>query len=131
MQTALWLYVHYFLSLLYSFNVSPVQYQAISSQPGMDIWSIKEDSIDVRISRKSEMWLKKLGVYCTMVHDSVEQLVQRFEEKLTVQQQEWFEQYVSQVKRVYHCHKILPVLYLKENDMQYYLVIKCNTKGRE
>ncbi|XP_065913902.1 carboxypeptidase B-like [Dysidea avara] len=73
-------------------NVSRVQYQAISTQPGMDIWSIKDDSIDVRISRESEMWLRQLGVYCTMVHDSVELLIQQFEQKLTVQQ-EWFEEY--------------------------------------
>jgi len=60
----------------------------------MDIWSIKDDSIDVRISRESEMWLKQMGVDCTVVHESVELLVQQFEQKLTVQQ-EWFEEYVS------------------------------------
>ena len=41
------------------------------------------------------MWLKQLGMYCTIVHDSVELLVQQFEQKLTVQQQDWFEEYVS------------------------------------
>ena len=63
----------------------------------MDIWSIKEDKfrIDVRIPRESEMWLMKLGVHCTIVHDSVELLVQQFEQKLTERQQEWFEEYVS------------------------------------
>ena len=79
----------------YSSNVSRVQYQAISTQPGMDIWSIKDDSIDVRISRESEMSLRQMGVDCTIVHESVELLVQQFEQKLTMQQQEWFEEYVS------------------------------------
>jgi len=78
-----------------------VQYQAISTQPGMDIWSIEEDSIDVRISRESEMWLEQLGVHCTIVHDSVELLVQQFEQKLSVQQQEWFEEYVSCIMMSY------------------------------
>jgi len=78
-----------------SSNVSRVQYQAISTQPGMDIWSIKKDTVDVRISRESEMWLKQLGVYCIIVHESVELLVQQFEQKLTVQKQEWFKEYVS------------------------------------
>ena len=61
----------------------------------MDIWSVKnDDAIDVRVSRENMMWLKQLGVYCTILHDSVEQLVRQFEQKLTVKQ-EWFEEYVS------------------------------------
>ena len=71
-----------------------MQYQTISTQPGVDIWAIKKDQIDVRVSRENIMWLRQLGVHCTMLHDSVEQLVQKFEQKLTVKQ-EWFEEYVS------------------------------------
>ena len=81
----------------FSSNVSPAQYEAISAQPGMDIWSIKQDRIDIRIPRESEMWLMKLGVHCTIVHESVELLVQQFEQKMKDQQQGWFEQYV------WHC----------------------------
>ncbi|XP_065909435.1 carboxypeptidase O-like [Dysidea avara] len=73
-------------------SISRVQYQTISTQPGVDIWAIKKDQIDVRVSRENMMWLRQLGVHCTMLHDSVEQLVQKFEQKLTVKQ-EWFEEY--------------------------------------
>ena len=79
---------------MYSSNVSRVQYQAISTQPGMDIWYISNNNIDVRVSWENVMWLRQLGIHCTILHDSVEQLVKQFEKDLMVKQ-EWFEEYVS------------------------------------
>ncbi|XP_065890606.1 carboxypeptidase B-like [Dysidea avara] len=73
-------------------NVSRVQYQAISTQPGMDIWYISNNNIDVRVSWENVMWLRQLGIHCTILHDSVEQLVKQFEKDLMVKQ-EWFEEY--------------------------------------
>ena len=79
---------------MYSSNVSRVQYQAIFTQPGMDIWYINSNNIDVRVSLEKMMWLRQFGVHCMVLHDSVEQLVKQFEKELTVKQ-EWFEEYVS------------------------------------
>ena len=78
-------------------NVSRVHYQSILDQPGMDIWSAANGGsrLDVRVTRDDVMRLKQLGLHCTTLHDSVEQLVRKFEENLSVKQ-EWFEEYVSQ-----------------------------------
>ena len=83
----------------------------------MDIWSIKQDRIDIRIPRESEMWLMKLGVHCTVVHDSVELLVQQFEQKMKDQQQGWFEQYV----RMFHSMVYIGGVSAK----RHYLYLKC------
>lgn len=61
----------------------------------MDIWSKNNrESLDIRTARDDIKWLKQLGLHCTILHDSVEQLVRKFEESLSVKG-EWFEEYVS------------------------------------
>ena len=73
-----------------------MHYQAILDQPGMDIWSAANGGtrLDVRVARDDAMRLKQLGLHCTTLHESVEQLVRKFEKSLSVKQ-EWFEEYVS------------------------------------
>ena len=73
-----------------------MHYQAILDQPGMDIWSAANGGsrLDVRVARDDVMRLRQLGVHCTTLHESVEQLVRKFEKSLSVKQ-EWFEEYVS------------------------------------
>jgi len=80
----------------FSDNVSRVQYQAILDRPGMDVWSAAYGGsrLDVRVARDDVKQLKQLGLYCTTLHDSVEQLVEKFESSLSVKQ-EWFDDYVS------------------------------------
>lgn len=63
----------------------------------MDIWSAVNGGsrLDVRVARGDVIQLKQLGLHCTTLHDSVEQLVRKFEESLSSVKQEWFEEYVS------------------------------------
>ena len=62
----------------------------------MDVWSAANGGsrLDVRVARDDVMRLNQLGLHCTTLHDSVEQLVKKFEDSLSVKQ-EWFEEYVS------------------------------------
>jgi len=88
----------YFFIVYSSNNVSRELYQAISEQQGMEIWSKNGGkNIDIRVAQEDVEWLKQLGLHCTILHDSVEQLVRNFEESLSVKQA-WFEQYVSIIK---------------------------------
>ena len=66
----------------------------------MDIWSAANggSSLDIRVARDDVAWLKQLGLHCITVHDSVEELVRKFEENLSNVKQEWFEEYVSHSK---------------------------------
>ena len=88
------------LLLVYCSNdVSRAHYQAISEQPGIDIWRSTNggSSLDIRITRGDVTWLvQKLGLHCTTIHDSVEELVRKSEESIGDNvKQEWFEEYVS------------------------------------
>ena len=38
----------------------------------------------MRVSREGVMWLRQMGLHYTILHESVEHLVQQFERKLTV-----------------------------------------------
>lgn len=68
----------------------------------MDIWSAANggSSLDIRVARDDVAWLKQLGLHCITLHDSVEELVRKFEENLSSVKQEWFEEYVSQDKGI-------------------------------
>ena len=70
----------------------------------MDIWSVNRGavaSLDIRVARDDVTWLKQLGLHCITLHNSVEELVRKFEagsvERLSVKQDSdsWFEDYVS------------------------------------
>ena len=64
----------------------------------MDIWSATNgaSTLDIRIARDDITQLKQFGLHCSTVHDSVEQLIKKFEESLSGVKQEWFEEYVSE-----------------------------------
>lgn len=57
-------------------------------------------SLDIRVSRDDVMWLRELGLQCVTRHHSVEELVRKFEKKLPVKQDSWFEDYVSHIRRI-------------------------------
>ena len=68
----------------------------------MDIWTKSGATLDIRVARGNVTWLKQLGLQCTTLRDSVEELVRNFEagfEKklLSVKRDSvsWFEEYVS------------------------------------
>ena len=91
------------ISAYCSTNASRAHYQAILDHLGADIWSENRDlvaSLDIRVARDDVMWLRELGLQCVTRHHSVEELVRKFEEKLPVKQDSWFEDYVSHLRRI-------------------------------
>ena len=68
----------------------------------MDIWTKNGATFDIRVARDNVTWLKQLGLQCTTLRDSVEELVRNFEagfeERLLSVKRDsvsWFEEYVS------------------------------------
>ena len=68
----------------------------------MDIWTKSGATLDIRVARGNVTWLGELGLQCTALRDSVEELVRNFEagfeERLLSVKRDsgsWFEEYVS------------------------------------
>ena len=68
----------------------------------MDIWTKSGATLDIRVTRGNVTWLGELGLQCTTLRDSVEELVRSFEagfeERLLSVKRDsgsWFEEYVS------------------------------------
>ena len=68
----------------------------------MDIWTKNGATLDIRVARDDMNWLEQLGLHCTTLRDSVEELIRNFEERLLSVKEDsgsssgsWFEDYVS------------------------------------
>ena len=63
-------------------------------EPSADVWKVDGARLDIRMS---EELFERLGwEECSVLHESVEELVVDFEKKLLNQSQaDWFEEYVS------------------------------------
>ena len=68
-------------------------------EPSVDVWKADGARLDIRTSRKL---FERLGwEECSVLHESVEELVVNFEKQLLNRSEaEWFEEYVSRVR--YH-----------------------------
>jgi hypothetical protein len=80
---------------LYSTGLTEKQYQSLLDEPSVDLWKADPDSgkLDIRMSR---LLYERLGwEECSVLHESVEELVLNFEKQLfNKTDAEWFEEYV-------------------------------------
>ena len=92
------------VSILCSNRLTEKQLQALLDEPSVDVWRVDEEGrLDIRMSRQL---YERLGwEECSVLHESVEQLVVDFEEQLLNQSRadaDWFEEYVS-VSKLIRC----------------------------
>ena len=82
----------------HSNRLTDKKYQSLLDEPSVDIWKVDPDSgkLDIRMSR---LLYERLGwEECSVLHESVEELVLNFEKQLlsfNKTDAEWFEEYVS------------------------------------
>ena len=86
-----------FMTMPYSTGLSEDKYQSLLEEPSVDIWKMDaEGRLDIRMSR---LLYERLGwEECSVLHESVEELVLNFEKQLlsfNKTDAEWFEEYVS------------------------------------
>ena len=82
----------------HSNRLTDKKYQSLLDEPSVDIWKVDPDSgrLDIRMSR---LLYERLGwEECSVLHESVEELVLKFEKQLLNQSRvgaaDWFEEYV-------------------------------------
>ena len=77
------------------------KFQSLFDEPSVDVWKVDAESrLDIRMSW--ELYEKLGWEECSVLHESVEQLVVNFEKQLLNQTNaEWFEAYVSLEVYVY------------------------------
>ena len=71
------------------------KFQSLLDEPSVDVWEVDtEGRVDIRMSRQL---YESLGwEECSVLHESVEELVVNFEKQLLNKTNaEWFEEYVS------------------------------------
>ena len=80
---------------MYSIGLTQKKYQSLLDEPSVDVWKADtEGRLDIRMSRQL---YESLGwEECTVLHESVEELVVNFEKQLLNKTDaDWFEEYVS------------------------------------
>ena len=79
-----------------SIGLGEENYQTLLDEPGVDVWKMDgEGGLDIRMPRQL---YEQLGMEeCSVLHESVEELVANFEKELMVNKTDadWFEEYVS------------------------------------
>ena len=88
---------HALLSFSRSTGLSEDKYESLLDEPSVDVWKVDaEGRLDIRMSR---LLYERLGwEECSVLHESVEELVLNFEKQLlsfNKTDAEWFEEYVS------------------------------------
>lgn len=80
---------------LYSTGLTEKQYQSLLDEPSVDVWKADpEGRLDIRMSRL--LYERLDWEECSVLHESVEELVRNFEKQLfNKTNAEWFEEYVS------------------------------------
>ena len=84
--------MHWFLT--YSTDLSEEKYQSLLDESSVDVWKVDaEGRLDIRMPRQL---YERLGwEECSVLHESVEELVLNFEKQLfNKTDAEWFEDYV-------------------------------------
>ena len=81
----------------HSTGLSEDKFQSLLDEPSVDVWKVDaEGRLDIRMSRQL---YESLGwEECSVLHESVEELVLNFEKQLlsfNKTDAEWFEEYVS------------------------------------
>ena len=80
-----------------SIGLTEEKFRALLDEPSVDVWKVDaEGRVDIRMSWKL---YESLGwKECSVLHDSVEELVANFEKQLLNKTDaDWFEEYVSEV----------------------------------
>ena len=80
----------------HSVGLTQEKLQLLLDEPSVDVWKVDGARLDIRMSRKL---FERLGwEECSVLHESVEELVVNFEKQLFNQSDdEWFKAYVSTV----------------------------------
>ena len=84
-------------SSFHSNRITEKKYQSLLDEPSVDVWKVDaEGRLDIRMSR---LLYERLGwEECSVLHESVEELVLNFEKHLFNQSRagaaDWFEKYV-------------------------------------
>ena len=83
----------------YSTRLTEEKMQALLDEPSVDVWKVDaEGRLDIRMAW--ELYERLGWEECSVLHESVEELVMTFEKQLlnqTKPEAEWFEEYVSEI----------------------------------
>ena len=93
--------MHWFLT--YSTDLSEEKYQSLLDESSVDVWKVDaEGRLDIRMPRQL---YERLGwEECSVLHESVEELVLNFEKQLlsfNTTAADWFEEYVNLISSIY------------------------------
>ena len=100
--------------VFFSNRLTEKKFQSLLDEPSVDVWKVDaEGRLDIRMSRQL---YESLGwEECSVLHESVEELVLNFEKQLLNQSRadaaDWFEEYVSIDNRIYKSRASLENIY--------------------